>query len=306
MVNPHEFSADGALPCLAYVADLQPGGTIHRLARAKPSRFPFRCHLRRVICCVFLCRDKLALGPFMKLVNAELYESLLSKGVSHLFHANTVATSTSFVLAGGLLSRGDVERRNIFQTPQSSDDDDRKFDVWNDVFLDAEDLHEKFKRQNKYGPVLFRFGIEFLLRDDLDVWITKNNPIYWREGQASEDRYFQSATELMRSWDEPGSQQRMFTIRKPGGPVLFPYLDAIILDYFDGNVYAEQGLHAGTITEHALFAATDSFRSLRSMVKRRECGSRCYCAENFSSELSDLERARLFCPRDLIHSGRDR
>lgn len=241
----------------------------------------------------------------MKLINVELHEALISKGVTHLYHANTVATSTSFILAGGLLSRGDVERRNIFQTPQSSDIDDRKFDVWDDVFLDTEDLHKKFRRQNKYGPVLFKFDIGFLLKDDLDVWITKSNPIYWREAQEAEERYFKSVSELIEYWDKPSSQQRMFTVRKPGGPVLFPYLDAVIIDYFDGNVYAEQGLHAGTVAEHALFAATESFRSLRSLVQHRECGSRCYCVENFRNELSDLERARLFCPRDLIHSGRN-
>ncbi|TJZ82026.1 hypothetical protein [Paracoccus hibiscisoli] len=239
----------------------------------------------------------------MKLVNAELHEVLSAKKVTHLFHANTVATSTSFILAGGLLSRGDVERRNIFQTPQSSDEDDKKFDVWNDIFLDAEDLHKKFQRQNKYGPVLFKFRIDFLLQGDLDVWVTKSNPIYWREGQSSNDRYFKDTSELMKAWDEPGSQQRMFTIRKPGGPVLFPYLDEITIDYFDGNVYGEQGLHAGTIAVHSLFAATESFRSLRSLVKTRECTPNCYCVKNIKNELSNLERARLFCPRDLIHSA---
>lgn len=239
----------------------------------------------------------------MKLVNAELHEVLSAKGVTHLFHANTVATSTSLILAGGLLSRGEVERRNIFQTPQSSDDDDRRFDVWNDIFLDSEDLHKKFRRQNKYGPVLFRFKIDFLLEGDLDLWITKRNPIYWREGQSSNDRYFQDTSELMKAWDEPGSQQRMFTIRNPRVPVLFPHLDEITFDYFDGNIYGEKGLHAGTITKHSLFAATEGLESLRNLVKTRECAPTCYCDKNIRNELSNLERALLFCPRDLIHSA---
>lgn len=240
----------------------------------------------------------------MKLDNIELHNQLLSKGVSHFFHANTVATSISFILAGGLMSRGDIERRSIFQTPQTSDSDDKRFDVWDDVFLDAEDLHTKFRRQNKYGPIMFQVSINFLISNDLDVWVTRDNPIRWTDELNSEERYFQNVSELMLAWGSPSSQKRMITIRKPGSPVLFPFVDAIVYDYFDGSVFSDLGLHAGEVTEHSLFAATESFRSLRSRVSRRDCKGNCFCAENYAKEISDLERARFFCPKDLIHSGR--
>ena len=52
-------------------------------------------------------------------------------------------------------------------------------EIFNDIFLDTKDLHKHFSRQNHYGPVLFRFELELLLDEEIEVWVTKNNPIYW-------------------------------------------------------------------------------------------------------------------------------
>lgn len=54
---------------------------------------------------------------------------LKNKGISHLYHANTVKTSCTFLRNGGLLSRGAVEKLKLEQSPQSSDEIDKKFDV---------------------------------------------------------------------------------------------------------------------------------------------------------------------------------
>ena len=116
----------------------------------------------------------------MKLNNSELHALFVEKDITHLHHANTVATSITFIESGGLLSRADVEDHNLCQTVQASDDEDKQFDVWHDVFVDTADLHEWFGRQNIYGPILFKFNIVFLLSDELEVWVTKNNPMYWQ------------------------------------------------------------------------------------------------------------------------------
>ncbi|TBT37353.1 hypothetical protein D5E81_24615 [Vibrio parahaemolyticus] len=71
----------------------------------------------------------------MKLDNQELHELLVQKGVTHFHHANSLATAVTFIEEGGLLSRGDVEKEDLIQTNQSSDDDDKDFDVWDDVLL---------------------------------------------------------------------------------------------------------------------------------------------------------------------------
>lgn len=52
----------------------------------------------------------------------EVHQILKTKGVTHLHHANTVTTSKSFLENKSLLSREFVERENLFQTGQNSDD----------------------------------------------------------------------------------------------------------------------------------------------------------------------------------------
>lgn len=242
----------------------------------------------------------------MKLDNKGLHEFLTEKGVLYLFHANTVASSISFILAGGLLSRGDVEKRNIFQTPQASDHKDKLFDVWNDIFLDAEDLHAKFNRNNKYGPVLFKFSIDFLLDDDLEIWITKSNPIDWAEKLRESDRYYTNVAQYAADWGGENSQRRMITVRKPHSPALFPSLEEIILDTSAGKVYEGyefEAIDTASIAAHALKSATETHRGLRSMITLRACNAKCYCAENYSREIDDSELAKLFLPRDLIYSA---
>ncbi|MAN03570.1 MAG: hypothetical protein CMI35_10840 [Owenweeksia sp.] len=106
-----------------------------------------------------------------------LYTILKNKGVEFLYHANTVSTSITFIENNALLSRHFVESNNLFQSNQPSDKEDKLFDVWDHVFLDGEDLHKRYSRANKYGPVLFRFKLELLTSPQFqNVFITKTNP----------------------------------------------------------------------------------------------------------------------------------
>lgn len=78
----------------------------------------------------------------MKLFSGnEIKSYLLKKNITELFHANTVTTSLSFISEGGLLSRGEVEKRGLKQTSQLSDDDDKLYNIWNDVFFDSCDVY---------------------------------------------------------------------------------------------------------------------------------------------------------------------
>lgn len=111
----------------------------------------------------------------------------------------------------------------MYQSPQSSDNDDKKFNVWNDIFLDTVDPHEYMRRQNRYGPVLFKFSIDFLIETDLEIWITKNNPIYWTDLTIQAEKYFATVQELRESWDSYQRQKKMVTIRGETQPILFNY-----------------------------------------------------------------------------------
>ncbi|MUK79140.1 hypothetical protein GNP84_19905 [Aliivibrio fischeri] len=234
----------------------------------------------------------------MKLNNIALHEFFREKSITHLHHANTVATSISFILSGGLLSRGDIERRSLTQTIQASDDEDKEFNVWDDVFLDTADLHGYFPRQNLYGPVLFKLNIAFLLEDNVDVWITKDNPMYWTSSVSTEDRYFQSVDELRAKWNQYDRQKKMITIRKPGRPVLFSSLEEITID--DPRIQIYGDTHVANEMIKALSSAIQHQPELQGKIKLRECNG-CYCRNNYLYQVSTEQSARLFLPKEHSH-----
>ncbi|MBR9869083.1 MAG: hypothetical protein GYB20_18700 [Oceanospirillales bacterium] len=230
----------------------------------------------------------------MKIDNLRLHQFLIEKDITYFYHANSLVTASSFIRANGLLSRGCVEEKGFFQTAQSSDGIDKKYDVWNDVFIDTVDLHGHFPRQNLYGPVLFKFSIDILLKDEIDIWITKNNPIYWNEDTVNEDKYFQGVEELIQCWDSFDRQRKMFTIRKPGRPVLFESLEEIVLDNPNVKIYGE--VDPFIEAKEALNQLTENKPKLRTLIVQREC-NRCFCHDNYLKQVSPEQIARLFLPQ---------
>ncbi|QRV24427.1 hypothetical protein [Marinomonas foliarum] len=229
----------------------------------------------------------------MKLDNKELYDLLKRKKVSNFFHANTVATSITFIQEGGLLSRQGIEEQTLYQTPQTSDEIDKLFDVFGDIFLDTTDLHGHFSRQNHYGPVLFRFKLELLLDENLDIWVTNNNPIHWDRHSEPEENYFQSVKELARKWDDYDIQRKMFTVRKPTSPILFEYLEEIILD--NPKVKISDDVSLRKESRRALKKATKEKTQLRELLTWRECGH-CFCQDNYLKQVQVPELIQKFLP----------
>lgn len=228
----------------------------------------------------------------MKIDNIELYEFLQEKSITHFFHANTLTTALTFIENNGLMSRGLVEKFGLKQTIQSSDDDDKKFNVWDDIFVDTVDLHGHFPRQNLYGPILFKFNIEFLLEDTLDIWITKNNPIYWNSTLTTEDKYFQDINDIRMNWDIYDRQRKMFTIRKANTPILFNNLEKITVD--NPNVKLHDGTDLGSEVARELIAITEGNISLKNMLEERNCQASCYCKANYLYDVGDDNLRRLF------------
>ncbi|MGN7359471.1 hypothetical protein ACTHPF_20480 [Paenibacillus sp. SAF-054] len=222
----------------------------------------------------------------MELDNHDFYESLSKKGITHLYHANTVVTSCTFIQEGGLLSRGAVEARGLVQTPQSSDDDDKRFNVWNDIFVDSVDLHERFGRQNHYGPVLFKLSLELLKDSNLPpVWVTRDNPIYWKSHFDDEDKYFSSFDEFDESYSL-GNYREMITLRDTMDILPFdPYLEEIIID---NPKYIRNGKNYGRHAKLAIRTAlmNSGYDYSHVTVSTRKCGS-CYCERNYWNDISD-------------------
>lgn len=227
----------------------------------------------------------------MKIPNLALHQVLTEKGFTHFHHANTVATAMTFIQSQGLLSRGEVERRGLVQTQQASDQEDRNYDVWNDVFLDILDLHGFFPRQNIYGPILFKFNIDFLLNDDLDIWVTKNNPMYWNSQTKQENKYFRDIHEIERTWTEYPIQQRMYTIRRPALPILFGHLEEIIIDNPGVNIYGDVILFSEA---YQAIEGVLGFND-RNKLTVRSCMN-CFCKSNYLHQASADELGKLFLP----------
>lgn len=230
----------------------------------------------------------------MQLNSKALYNFLRGKGYKYFFHANSVTTACTFIEQKGLLSRGAVERNGLIQTEQSSDDIDKTFNVWDDVFLDIVDLHGYFPRQNQYGPVCFVLDIKLLLNPEFsNIWITKDNPIYWTANMDDRKKYYSSVQEYIDEFDaniaNKSIQKKMFTIRKPHKELSFEkYLVKIILDNPEVAVYGRN------LYNEAKIKIEDSLNNSGfniNLLETRSC-SGCFCVGNYFDEVevSDLEK----------------
>lgn len=231
----------------------------------------------------------------MKLNNRDLYDLLKEKGITRLYHSNTVSTSITFFEQSGLLSRGYIEDRDLFQSFQSSDEIDKKFNVWNDVFLDTVDLHGHFPRQNFYGPISFQFSIELLLSSDYDIWITKDNPTHWNDNMSDCDKYFESVEELKDKWDLFLLHRKMITIRNPESPILFNYLLRCVVDY---TIVNRGGFEYFRECAVALKRAVHNTQCKNKLELRKCDKEECYCEHNYLYEVEISDLKRLFLPSD--------
>lgn len=219
----------------------------------------------------------------MELNSRSVHEVLKKKGVESLHHANTVQTACLFLLHGRLLSRGAVEDRGLVQTPQRSDDLDKRYAIWHDVFLDSIDIHERAKARNIYGPVLFRLRLDVLLDEALPtIWITRKNPTEWKDGEGAEERYFASVAEFAEGYSK-GDFGSMFMFRHIGGTLkLRPYLSDIVVDAPEiSNDYADLFSH----TIGALRSSAWQGGLMDVEFSKRQCAGSCNCSGQYETLL---------------------
>ena len=145
-----------------------------------------------------------------------IHDILLGKEISNLFHANTLLTSLTFFKHKSLLSREYVENNKLEQTSQYSDELDKEYGIFNDIFMDTIDIHDRAKKMNLYGPILFAFPLKILIKDKIPfIRITKKNPTKWNENDNLEDRYYTSEKEFEDNYNK-GDFNSM---------IIFPYLE---------------------------------------------------------------------------------
>ena len=214
----------------------------------------------------------------------EVHDVLTNIRATHLHHANTVTTSCSFLEQGGLLSRGFVEDRGLDQTPQPSDESDKKYDIWHRIFLDHVDIHDRGGRRkgpNKYGPVLFVHKLDVLLGlpEGSEVLVSKMNPWYWKDHHTDGDKVFGNADELAGSI-RYGNFDKMLIIQTPTAKVDFPAGTVqILLD--DPNRTLPSGNSAYDHARERLEEAAET-GNISVSIEQRQCQHGCICLETYS------------------------
>lgn len=200
---------------------------------------------------------------------------LVQQGVKHLYHANTVVTSLSFLRSGGLLSRGYAEDLGVPQTPQESDESDKAYGIYYDIFFDASDVHKQCRNLNYYGPVSFVYSINVLDVPGIIVKITKDNPIRWHVDTPEEERYFVSEDELDIHYSSSEITMHI-TICDMHSPLCFSdYLEEIVIENpkIDNTRYFDQAYKA-ILTEVAQ-------QAINVPVRIRECPDDCGCYKKY-------------------------
>lgn len=223
----------------------------------------------------------------MHIPSKHVYEALEDAGVNVLNHANSVVTACQFLRAKSLLSRGDIERRGLRQTKQSSDEGDKRNSVWFDVFTDSVDIHSRAKRANVYGPVLFELDAQIISETYTGrVWVTKLNPTKWA-GKTEVERWFQGKEDLAANFVR-GQFDQMVVFRHCGGELPFrKYLTRIVLD--DPKKKGPDGVDLFSSAHGALtLAMSDS--GLKVPIVRRDCVATCTCIREYTR---DSERCQL-------------
>lgn len=213
----------------------------------------------------------------MDLPSKDVHKVLVSKGIAAIHHANSVITACQFLRGRALLSRGTIERRRMFQTPQASDPVDRRRGLWFDVFTDSVDIHARAAAINFYGPVLFVLDVD-LIRDAYTgkVWVTKLNPTKW-DGTKREDRWFQSIDDLTENFTK-GDFNQMIVFRHCGGELpMAKYLKHIVLD--DPKMKEKKSnIDYFSMAYGALkLAMTEG--GIEVPIQRRGCAGGCGCAK---------------------------
>ena len=164
------------------------------------------------------------------MTNAEIKQILQEKGVTSLYHTNSVTTSLTFLNHGGLLSRAYCVEAGLMQTGQRSDPSDRRDGIFDDIFFDATEI-QRISGFSEYGPVLFQFRLDVLdAAPEGTIRVTKKNPVEWKKYkmQTEAQRYFLSADEMRRDYRARDFGMHI-TLRHYHRPLPFIYLERIVI-----------------------------------------------------------------------------
>ncbi len=228
----------------------------------------------------------------MEILPKRIYEILKNKGVSSIYHANSVMASCSMLRNRSLLSPGSADKHGLFHSAQTSAQLGRNFGIWDDVFTHATDIHRLTAAPNSRGPVLFELDVELIRNTSTGrAWVTKSDPAGWELNTPHERRWFATANDLDHyfSGDNAG---HMAVFRHCAGKLpLLSHLRRIILDDPQQRVAGE--VDCFSMAYGALRLAM-SDGGIQVPIERRACETDCGCHNLYREDGDRTER--MFSP----------
>lgn len=242
----------------------------------------------------------------MNFAPSDILQILKKKDFGTLYHANTVQTSCTFLGHGALISRGVVSARGWKQTYQYTDQKDQEFGIWNDIFVDVDDLHDSLDRVNFYGPVLFKIDPQALMLPGIQaVRVTRSNPSNWQSSTSDAQRYLMTLADVESALSSGGRWNHMLVLRQadPNGMplVLGGVLNEIVVDdpeitltCSDGTQVSSPYAHAEQLlANHAQAGGLAGVRIVPRGI-RQPLHAHCQCTSGYAAmKASDLRKS--FC-----------
>ncbi len=233
----------------------------------------------------------------MNLDPSELKDFFKRKRIDTLHHANTVATASNFLRSAKLMSRGRVEQLGLPQTPQTSDAIDKQYGVWDSIFTDSVDIHQRAKKRNVYGPVLLHLSLDILDRPEIEsVGITKKNPTKWVEGEDVSERWFADQAEVESDFMK-GRFDQMIVFQCAHGELdISDCLDLVMLDEPDLIVRGQIDLYSlglGALGMARIVGGTTGVP-----IQKRKCHAKCTCGGSYRNTRIRDNVMKLFDPRE--------
>jgi hypothetical protein len=167
----------------------------------------------------------------MDILPKKIHETLIAKGVTHIYYTNSVSTACRLLRHRCLMSQVNIDRLGINPSSTRLDATAEHYTRWNDVFTETVDLHRHSGSINPAGPVVFELDIEIIRNTYTGkVWVTRSNPAEWGPQTHQERKWFSSAIEL-EHYFAPASPDHLAVFRHCGGKLpIQGYLKRILLD----------------------------------------------------------------------------
>jgi hypothetical protein len=233
----------------------------------------------------------------MRLDPSQLKPVLSNKKIDSLYHANTVPTASNFIRHRKLLSRGRTEELGLSQTEQASDDIDKDFGVWNLIFTDSVDIHQRAKRRNVYGPVLLKMNLDILEAREIEwVGITKKNPTKWSKDEDDSERWFMSIEEAQNDFVKGRFDQMIVFKCEDGELDLIDRLTLIKLDDPKARVRGKVDLFSLGLGAIAMARVVGGMNNVR--IRRRNCHEQCACGRFYRNTHLREKVLKVFDPRE--------